>query len=75
MAFAQRTVSEQTARRNAWRSGGRAPAAVAARAVSALVRLAAGSCSGYRNYPAERFSDFELHQLVAGRKDRFDRGL
>ena len=75
MGFAQRTVSGQTSRRNAWRSGGRAPAAVAARAVSTLVRVAAGSGSGYRNYPRERFSDFELHQLLAGRKDRFDRGL
>jgi len=75
MAFAQRTVSGQTALRQAWRSGVCAPAAVAARAVSALVRLAAGSGSGYRNYPRERFSDFELHQLVAGRKDRLGGGL
>ena len=71
MAFAQRTVSGQTSRRNTWRSGVSASAAVAARAASTLVRLAVGSGSGYRNYPRERFSDFELHQLVAGRKDRF----
>lgn len=71
MAIAQRAVSGRTSRRNAWRSGVRAPVAVGARAVSALVRLTAGSGSGYRNYPHERFSDFELQQLVAGRKDRF----
>ena len=72
MAIVQRALTGRTARRNAWRSGVCAPAAVAARAVSALVRLAAGSGSGYRSYPRERFSDFELHQLVAGRKDRLD---
>jgi len=75
MAVVQRTLSGQTTRRHAWRSGVFAPAAVAGRAVSALVRLAAGSGSGYRSYPRERFSDFELHQLVAGRKDRLDGGL
>jgi len=71
MAIAQRSLSGQTARRQAWRSGVCAPTAVAARAVSALVRLAAGSGSGYRNYPRERLPEIELHQVLAGRKDRF----
>jgi hypothetical protein len=41
-------------------------------AVATLVRLAVGSGGGYRNYPRERFSDYKMHQLVAGRKDRPD---
>jgi hypothetical protein len=40
--------------------------------MSALGRLVAGSGGGYRSHPRERFSDYELHQIVAGRKDRFD---
>jgi len=35
-------------------------------------RLLLGSSSGPRSYPRERFSDYELHQIVSGRKDRFD---
>jgi hypothetical protein len=72
MAFAQRTLSGQTARRHAWRSGGRVSGAMVANAVSAVVRLAVGSGSGYRNYPRERLPEIELHQALAGRKDRFD---
>jgi hypothetical protein len=71
MAFAQRTLSGQTARRHAWRSGACVPGAMVARAASAFVRLLAGSGSGYRNYPRERLPEIELHQVLAGRKDRF----
>jgi hypothetical protein len=43
-----------------------------ARSMSVLGKLVVGSGGGYRSYPRERFSDYELHQIVAGRKDRFD---
>jgi len=50
----------------------RAPGALVAKAVSALSKLIAGSGGGYRSYRREGFPEHELHQIVAGRKDRFD---
>jgi len=50
----------------------RTPGALVAKTVSALSKLIAGSGSGYRSYPREGFPEHELHQIVAGRKDRFD---
>jgi hypothetical protein len=72
MAFAQRTLSGQAARRGAWRSGTRIPGAIAAGAVSALARLAFGPGEGYRDYPRQRLPEIEVHELLAGRRDRFD---
>ena len=72
MAIMQRTAWGQAVRTRAWSFGVRFPSAMVARSMSALGRLVAGSGGGYRSYPGERFSDYELHQIVAGRKDRFD---
>ena len=72
MAIMQRTAWGQAVRTRVWSVGVRFPSALVARSMSALVRIVAGSGGGYRSYPRERFSDYELHQVVAGRKDRFD---
>jgi hypothetical protein len=72
MAIMQRTALGQVVRRRAWNVGVRFPSAFLARSVSTVGRLIVGSGGEYRNYPRERFSDYELHQIVAGRKDRFD---
>ena len=72
MAIMQRTAWGQVARRRAWSVGIRFPTALLARSASTVGRLVIGSGSGFRNYPRERFSEYELHQIVAGRKDRFD---
>jgi hypothetical protein len=31
-----------------------------------------GGCSVYRSYQRECFPEYEQHEIVAGRKDRFD---
>ena len=72
MAIMQRTAWGQAVRTRARSVGVRFPSALVARSMSALVRLAVGSGGGYRSYPRERFSDYELHQVVSGRKDRLD---
>ena len=72
MAIMQRTAWGQAVRTRAWGVGVRFPSALVARSMSALGRLVVGPGGGYRSYPRERFSDYELHQIVAGRKDRFD---
>ena len=72
MAIAQRAACGQTVRARAWGVGVRFPGSLVARSMSVLGRLVAGSGGGIRSYPRERFSDYELHQIVAGRKDRFD---
>ena len=72
MAIMQRTAWGQAVRTRAWSVGVRFPSILVVRSVSALVRLAVGQGGGYRSYPRERFSDYELHQIVSGRKDSFD---
>ena len=43
------------------------------RSASALGRLLAGSGGpGPRGYPREGFPEIELHEIMAGRRDRFD---
>jgi len=74
MAVVQRALTGRTARPRSWVAGVLVPARVVARSISTVGRRLTGSGSGYRNYPRERFSDFELHQLVAGRKDRLGGG-
>jgi len=72
MALAQRTGLRDIGRRRALRAGVRVPTALMAGSMLALGRLILGGEGGLRSYPHERFSDFELHQIVAGRKDRLD---
>ena len=72
MAIAERALQGQSPRRSAWRAGTQVPAAIFAKTASNLGRLLLGSGGGPRSYPRERFSDYELHQIVAGRKDSFD---
>ena len=71
MAIAQGSLQGKSLRRSAWRAGICVPAAMFARTASTVGRLVVGS-GGYRDYPRERFSDYELHQVVSGRKDRLD---
>jgi hypothetical protein len=71
MVMAQGSLQGKTVRRSAWRAGISVPAAMFTKTALTVGRLIVGS-GGYRNYPRERFSDYELHQLVAGRKDRLD---
>jgi hypothetical protein len=71
MAIAQGALQEKSLRRSAWRAGICVPAAMLTKTASTVGRLVAGS-GGYRNYPRERLSDYELHQVVSGRKDRLD---
>jgi len=72
MAIVQQTAWGQAVRTRAWSAGVRLPSAIVAGSLSAVWQFVAGSGGGYRNYPRERFSDYELHQIVAGRKDRLD---
>jgi len=72
MAIMQRTAWGHAARTRAWSVGVHFPSSLVARSMSALGRLLVGPGGGVRSYPRERFSDYELHQIVAGRKDRFD---
>ena len=72
MAIVQRTALGQVVRRRAWSVGIRFPSALVARSISVVGRALAGSGGGYRSYRREGFPDHELHQIVAGRKDRFD---
>jgi len=71
MAIAQRTAG-QAAGARVRTVAVRAPRALVAKTVSALSKLIAGSGGGYRSYRREGFPEHELHQIVAGRKDRFD---
>lgn len=72
MAIVQRALTGRTAQPRSWVAGVRFPARVVARSILTVGRLLTGAGSGYRSYPRERFSDYELHQLVAGHKDRLD---
>ena len=72
MAIMQRTAWGQAVRKRAWGVGVRFPSAFAVRSMSALVRLMTGPGGGPRSYPRERFSDYELRQIVSGRKDRLN---
>jgi hypothetical protein len=71
MAIAQRTAG-QAVRARVQTVAVREPGALVAKTVSALGKLIAGSGSGYRSHRREGFPEHELHQIVAGRKDRFD---
>ena len=73
MAIMQRTAWGQAVRTRAWSVGVRFPSAVVARSASALGRLLVGSGGpGPRGYPREGFPEIELHEIMAGRRDRFD---
>ncbi len=73
MAMAERSVVGQAARPQAWFAGARYSAKLAWRSVSTLGRLLVGSGGpGPRKYPSERLPEIELHEIVAGRRDRFD---
>jgi len=71
MAIAQRTAGQAVGSR-VRTVAVRAPGALVSKSLSALSKLIAGSGGGYRSYPREGFPEHELHQIVAGRKDRFD---
>ena len=70
MAIAQRTAG-RAVRARVLTAAVRTPSALVAKTVSVAGKLVAGS-GGYRIYPREGFPEHELHQIVAGRKDRFD---
>ena len=71
MAIAQRTAG-QAAGARVRTVAVRAPRALVAKTVSALSKLIAGSGGGYRSYRREGFPEIELHEIMAGRRDRFD---
>ena len=76
MSIAQQRLSAAGARPRAWPNPVRFPAAALSRAASVLGRvlLGPGPGSGVRGYGGrpDGFPEHELHQIVAGRKDRFD---
>lgn len=72
MAMAQRSVMGQAARPRAWLAGVRVSARFLSAPVSALGRVLAGPGGGPRGYPREGFPEIELHEIMAGRRDRFD---
>jgi len=55
-----------------WVTGVRLPASALKAPATALVRLLFGAGGGYRTYRREGFPEHELHQILAGKKDRFD---
>lgn len=76
MSIAQQRAGAVEATPKVWSNPVRFPAAALSRAASVLGRvlLGPGPGSGIRGY-GERpdgFPEHELHQIVAGRKDRFD---
>ena len=72
MSIAQQTIGVAEARPRAWQNPVRFPAAALSRAASMVGRALVGSGGGPREYPRGRYPEHELHQIVAGRKDRFD---
>jgi hypothetical protein len=82
MTIAQRTVG-QSVPAYVQTAAVRTPGALAAKRLASLGKLLygvimlpalffAGASGGYRSYPREGYPEHELHQIVAGRKDRFD---
>ena len=75
MSIAQQRISAAGARPRAWPNPVRFPAAALSRSLSMIGRALVGSGpgTGIRGYGRrEGFPEHELHQIVAGRKDRFD---
>lgn len=71
MAIAHRTAG-QAVRSRVGAVAVRTPSALVAKTMSALGKLFAGTGGGYRGYRREGFAEHEWHQIVAGKKDRFD---
>lgn len=73
MVIAQKALQGRAALPRAWSSGVSLSAAIVARSASTLGRLLVGSGGpGPRGYPREGFPEIELHEIMAGRRDRFD---
>jgi len=75
MSIAQQRLSAAGARPRAWPNPVRFPAAALSRAASMLgwALVGSGPGLGIRGYGSrEGFPEHELHQIVAGRKNRFD---
>lgn len=70
MAQQQRTLPGQARASRVWAIGSGMPSA-ALRSTRAAGRLLVGT-GGIRTYPKQRYPEHELHQILAGRKDRFD---
>jgi hypothetical protein len=70
--MAQRSTIGQVARPQAWLAGVRFSARLVSGPLSALGRIVAGPGGGPRQYPRDGFPEIELHEIVAGRRDRFD---
>ena len=72
MTMAQRSTIGQVARPQAWLAGVRFSARLVSGPVLALGRIVAGPGGGPRQYPRDGFPEIELHEIMTGRKDRFD---
>ena len=72
MAMAHTTLRGEAVRPRAWTAGVRLPAKLVSRFASALWTLVAGKGGEFRGYPREGFPEIELHEIVAGRRERFD---
>jgi hypothetical protein len=72
MAIVQRTALGQVVRRRAWGVGVRFPERFGRADGLGRCQFFAGSGGGYRSYRREGYPEHELHQIVSGRKDRFD---
>jgi hypothetical protein len=75
MSIAQQRIGAAEARPRAWPNPVRFPAKALFGAASMIGRVLVGSgpATGIRGYGSrEGYPEHELHQIVAGRKDRFD---
>lgn len=72
MSFAQSRIGAAEVRPKASPNPVRLPAAALLRAASLVGRSLVGSGGGPREYPRQGFPEHELHQILAGRQDRFD---
>jgi len=73
MVMAQKALPGRAARPRAWFASVSLSAAMVARSASALGRWLVGSGGpGPRGYLREGFPEIELHEIMAGRRDRFD---
>jgi len=73
MAIAERSLPEQPVPDGTLERWARLPTGLVARSASAIGRWFAGSSGGApRGYPREGFPEIELHEIVAGRRERFD---
>ncbi len=73
MAMAERSVVGRAALSRAWSAGVSFSTALVSHSASALRRFFAGSGGpGPRSYTREGFPEIELHEIMAGRRDRFD---